>query len=377
MQSKHLLRRACAVVALAAAGFAHHSSLPLPTPFGGETLDGVIFNPKGVSGPTLSLAVPSPAATEPLSAAPWTLLPTSPMLNHGPGTSGGGSSVMSGETLRDGSFEFELRTELTEFDEASVEEAEAIAIESGEFDSLGRSLLSTVSLSYGLTDDWELGAQVGYYRGSDFIDAEEDGLGGAESATADPEGMTDLWLRTRYRAVRTRSSHLALLGGVKLPTGKDDEELSNGEVLEPSSQPGTGAVDYQLGLAYTRHLSSRTTLDASGLYTLRTEHDDFEVGDRADLGAALAYRLTEDAHASNRWSILGELLGVWIGKDEEDGDANDNSGGATLYLSGGVQARIGEHFAVSLAPAVALLQDVNGEQVETDWKVALTLSATL
>jgi hypothetical protein len=67
---------------------------------------------------------------------------------------------------------------------------------------------------------------------------------------------------------------------------------------------------------------------------------------------------------------------VWIGKDEEEGEENDNSGGTTLYLSGGVRDRLSERFALSLAPAVALLQDVNGEQVETDWKVALTLNVS-
>ena len=321
-------------------------------------------------------AGPDPAS-EPLApSAPSSLPPALPLLNHGPGTSGGGSSVLSGETLRAGRFELDLRTELVEFDAASVEEAEAKAIEHGEFDSLERSLLTTLSFAYGLTDDWELGAELGYYSGHDFIDAEEDGLGGAESATADPEGLTDLWLRARWRALRGADSHLALQGGVKLPTGTDDEELSNGEELEPSSQPGTGSVDWQLGLAYTRYLAPHVTLDASGVYVLRTEHDGFEVGDRADAGVALAYRLTDGAQASHRWSVFGELTGVWLGKDEEDGEANDDSGGTTIYLGAGARDRINELCAVSLAPAVAVLQDVNGEQVETDWKVALTLTLT-
>jgi hypothetical protein len=315
-----------------------------------------------------------PAA--PLALALSALPPPAPLLNHGPGTSGGGSSVLSGETLRKGRLAFALRTELTEFDEASAEEAEAKAIANGEFDSLESALVTSLSAAYGLTDDWELGAEVGYYSGHDFIDAEEDGLGGAESAFADPRGLTDLWLRARWRALHGPNGQVALLGGVKLPTGTDDEQLSNGEELEPSSQPGTGSVDWQLGLGYSRYLTPRVTLDASALYSLRTEHDGFEVGDRADAGLALAYRLTEDVQAPHNWSVFGELTGVWLGKDEEDGESNEDSGGTTLYLSAGARDRISELFAVSLAPAVAVLQDVNGEQVETDWKVALTLTLT-
>jgi hypothetical protein len=48
-----------------------------------------------------------------------------------------------------------------------------------------------------------------------------------------------------------------------------------------------------VGLAYSRFLTSRVTIDASMLYMFRTENDDFKVGDRFDVGAALAYRLTE------------------------------------------------------------------------------------
>jgi hypothetical protein len=43
MQSKHLLRTAGAVAALAAIGFAHHLHVPLSTLFGPEVLDGVVF----------------------------------------------------------------------------------------------------------------------------------------------------------------------------------------------------------------------------------------------------------------------------------------------------------------------------------------------
>jgi hypothetical protein len=306
------------------------------------------------------------------------LLPTyQPALpNHGPGTSGGGSSVLSGETMKQGRFALSFRTDLTEYESISREEAEERAIESGEFDAIERSFVESVSLEYGLTDDVELGLETGYYRGSGFIDAEADGLGGAESATADPEGFTDLWIRGKWRLMRGANGHLAVIGGLKLPTGENGEKLSNGEELEASSQPGTGAVDWQAGLGYSRYLNPRVTLDASGAYTLRGSHEDFEVGDRADLGVALAYRLTEDVKAPNNWSVFGELLGVWIGEDEAAGETNENSGGSTVYLSGGFRDRLNEHAALSLAPAMPIVQDLNGEQAETDWRLTFTLSLT-
>ena len=322
----------------------------------------------------LALLPPS----DPTSASISSIAPASspPPLNHGPGTSGGGSTTASGETLRRGRWSFELRSDRTQFERVSVAEAEAMAIANGELDALESSWVNQLALSYGLTDDLQLGLQLGYYAGSNFIDAEEDGAGGAESATADPHGVTDTWVTVKWRVMRGANGHMALITGVKLPTGKDDETLTSGEELEPSSQPGSGSVDYQAGLAYSRFLTPRITLDASGLYTIRTAHDGFEVGDRADLGLALAYRLTEDVRAPDNWSIFG-LNGVWLDEDQEDGVANDSSGGETLYLALGVRDRINEHLSLSLAPGVPILQDVNGEQVETDWRVGLALIFTL
>lgn len=328
----------------------------------------------------LALSSLLPCSDPPLSAAPPGVDPTPPAparWNHGPGTSGSGSTTLSGETLRSGRWTLELRSEWTEFEHVGTAEAEAKAIANGEFDALESSWVNQFALSYGLTDDVQLGLQCGHYSGSNFLDAEQDGLGGAESARADPRGLTDTWVTVKWRVLRGASGHMALVSGVKLPTGKDDEILSNGEELEPSSQPGSGSVDYQAGLAYSRFLTPRVTFDASGLYTIRTAHEGFEVGDRADLGLALAYRLTEDVQAPNNCSVFGELNGTWLGEDVERGASNENSGGQTLYLSLGLRDRINAHTALSLAPAVPILQDVNGEQVETDWRIGLALSFSL
>lgn len=325
----------------------------------------------------LSGSDPVAPAFAPPPARAFALLPAlPPPYNHGPGTSGGGSSTSSGETLRAGRWSLELRSDWTEFEHVTRAEAEAAAIASDEFDALERSWTNQIALAYGLTDDLQLGLQLGYYSGSHFIDAEADGLGGAESATADPSGLTDAWVTAKYRVMRGASGHLSLLTGVKLPTGKDDERLSNGELLEPSSQPGSGSVDYQAGLAYSRFLTPRVTLDASGLYTIRTAHAGFAVGDRADLGLSLAYRLTEDVKAPDNWSLFGELNGVWLEEDVSRGLTNENSGGEVLYLTLGVRNRINEHTSFSIAPALPILQDVNGNQVETDWRVGVTLTYT-
>jgi hypothetical protein len=167
---------------------------------------------------------------------------------------------------------------------------------------------------------------------------------------------------------------VSVVGGLSVPTGRDDVRLDNGESLEPSSQPGTGAWGYQVGLAYSRFLTSRVTVDASGIYTIRTPHDGFEVGDRVDLGLAFAYRFTESIKAFPNISVFAETNAIWLGKDQEGGELNPNSGGWTVYLTPGARVRFSENFALTVAPSFPVLQELNGDQIEAQFKLAAMLS---
>jgi hypothetical protein len=297
--------------------------------------------------------------------------------NHGPGTSGGGSSTISGETLKQGQFTLDVRFDYTEFEHVSRAEAERRAMESGGFDALRRAFVYTGTLSYGVLDDLQVSATLGYYHGEGFIGAEpsEDEPGEIESGIADPEGLTDLFLNAKYRLLKGRPGNLSIVGGVKLPVGRDDVKLNNAESLEASSQPGTGAYDFQFGLGYSRFLTSHVTVDASALYTLRTRHDGFKVGDRFDAGVAVAYRLTESIRSFPQWAIFGEATYVWLGKDHgEESGLNNNSGGNTLYLTPGVRLRFNEAASLTVAPSFPVWQDLEGDQIESQFKLAVTFT---
>jgi hypothetical protein len=275
--------------------------------------------------------------------------------------------------LRAGRFELSLREDYTQFEDISRAGAERRAAESGGFDAIDRAYLTTAGLAYGVTDDFQIGATIGYYAGINFVDAESED-GEVESGTADPNGLTDLALTAKLRVLRGQIGSVALIGGVIVPTGRDDVRLDNGEVLEPSSQPGTGAWAYQFGAAWSRFLTSRVTADAGAIYTLRTPHDGFEVGDRVDLGVALAYRLTPSIKAFPNFSVFAETNAVWLGKDEASDGINPNSGGWTVYLTPGARVRFNEGVALTVAPSFPVVQELNGEQVESRFKLAVALS---
>src|SRR3954463_5380727 len=115
--------------------------------------------------------------------------------DHGPGTSGGGASTQSGETLKPGKFSVELREDYTEFQDLSPAQIDAKAAKAGEIDLLDRSFIESISFSYGVVENFQVGLTIGYYHAVNARSAEFDsGTGDTEVSTFDPDGLTDLWL---------------------------------------------------------------------------------------------------------------------------------------------------------------------------------------
>lgn len=297
--------------------------------------------------------------------------------DHGPGTSGGGSQTQSAETLKPGRFAIDLRLDYTEFEDLSDSEIEAKAARAGGFDLLDRSFLPTISVSYGVVDNFQLGFSIGYYDAVKAREAEFDATTGeTETVTFDPDGITDLWLTAKYRLYRGPIGQFAVFGGAKFPTGDHKVTNSEGERVEPSATAGTGSFDGMAGLAYSRFLTSQLTLDASGQYTLRTEHDHFRLGDRIDAGVAVAYRFTEDIEKFPQFSVFAEANLRHLFKSEEEGDRDPNTGGTALFLSPGVRVGFGRNAALTVSPQFPVMQDLYGEQLETDFKVNAALTLT-
>src|SRR5262245_46715220 len=92
-----------------------------------------------------------------LAAGIGVVAATSVRADHGPGTSGGGSSTQSAETLKPGKFSAELRLDYTEFEDLSDSEINDKAVRAGDIDLLDRSFLETLSVSYGLAENFQVG----------------------------------------------------------------------------------------------------------------------------------------------------------------------------------------------------------------------------
>ena len=297
--------------------------------------------------------------------------------DHGPGTSGGGASTQSGETMKPGKFAVEFREDYTEFEHLSRAQIDAKAMKAGGIDLLDRSFIHSVSVSYGIVENFQAGLTIGYYDAVNAREAEFDSAtGDIERATLDPDGVTDLWLTGKYRFYRGPLGSFAVFGGAKFPTGKSDVKNSAGESVEPSATAGSGSYDGMLGLAYSRFLTSRITLDSSFQYTFRTEADHFRLGDRIDAGVAMAYRFVEDIEKYPQVSAFAEANVRHLFKSEEDGHRDPNTGGTVLFLTPGFRIGFCKNASFTLSAPIPVVQELNGEQLKTDFKVngALTLT---
>src|SRR5437667_1478185 len=137
--------------------------------------------------------------------------------NHGPGASGGGSSTLSGEILKPGHFELSLREDFSQFEKFSNEGAAARARSGGDFDALDHGFLTSLDFAYGVFDNFQIGASIGYFIGNDFKSAELQDDGSVEEAKANPQGLSDLTITGKYRILHGAPGNLAIIAGVKAP----------------------------------------------------------------------------------------------------------------------------------------------------------------
>src|SRR5438552_3500824 len=144
------------------------------------------------------------------------------LANHGPGASGGGAFTVSGETLKPGHFEFSLREDFSDFEHFDKADAIQRAKVGGDFDALDHGFITTADLSFGVTENLQIGASIGYFIGHDFISAVQEDDGSVSTGTTNPDGLTDLALTAKYRLLHGWPGNLAIICGVIIPTGRDE-----------------------------------------------------------------------------------------------------------------------------------------------------------
>ncbi|HEX4124358.1 MAG TPA: transporter [Tepidisphaeraceae bacterium] len=294
-----------------------------------------------------------------------------------PGDSGGATVALSGQTLAAGQTQIVLA--LSEIDYHADSDAAVLqaARRAGAFSSVNREISPTLELDYGLTPRLQIGVQGGYFVSQGYHEGDLRKDGSVLFGTASFAGPADTWLLAKYAVLDdNRLGFLSPYVGLKFPTGRNHVRLSDGILIKATDQPGTGAYDFKLGLAYSRFLTDRITTDASAEYVIHTEHADAKVGNNWTLAIDAAYRLSESTQSLPRFAIFAQVFATILDKDTLFDAEDPNSGGATLYLGPGLFVQLTDSLSLTVGPAFPVYQQLYGDQVKAQVQYLLSVDWT-
>ena len=341
-----------------------------------------------------------------LSAGATALLLATPAIAHHPsgaGAAGGAGPIVTtpAETLEKGHSSAAVVFEYLKFKALS----DAVLATAGHPHSLDAILAPSLVYAYGVTDNLTLSLRLPFIRRTGIREGHVHGGVPEIHELGDSAGIGDLSLLAQYRFFYDRAAglHLALLAGVKLPTGDTSVSATTGERFETEFQPGSGAWEGSVGLALTKRLGA-WSFDANVLYVLATEGtQDTNLGDRLQYNVALSYRLTgalsgpaglpapmyhggPKAHHGHKHAheeaappkgpaldLVLELNGEWHDRQKVAGATDANSGGNVVLLSPGLRLSY-EKWSGFVSFGVPVASELNGLQAEPDWRVLTGMS---
>ena len=327
---------------------------------------------------TLSVLVASPALAD----------------HGGPGSgiaSGGGLNTVSAGTMDEGRWAAAFRFALARPDQLS--DAELLSRDAGGIDAhSARSVFSSsLGIAYGITHELTIAAELPYVRRAD--------IRAVEGATAVNRGSSvgfgDLTITAKYKALHGDDWALALLAGVKAPTGATHRRDRAGDRFETEHQPGTGSWDPIAGVAASVAFGSNA-VDASLVYQKASRGAQrTRLGDRAQAGVAFSHRFGEhgpphehhhdDSDASDHdhdhdvhqhhasIDAIIELNEEWEGRARVAGAIDPYSGASVLWLSPGVRLTSKAGWSMSSSIGVAVAQHVRASHPNNDYRLWLSV----
>jgi hypothetical protein len=323
--------------------------------------------------PSFKAALPRGAARS-LVAGTLALACVSPALaDHtgptGVGSSGGGIDVQGPETLEAGHFAVGAQAKVTVPRDRPDAELVALAARHIHAHTGDYTLNAAVGAAYGVTDRLTISAELPYVRRDDLREGEHAHSGGATINSVAPlgsvSGLGDVSLLAKYGLA---GGAVALIAGVKIPTGGTHARALSGERLETEHQPGTGSWDPIAGAALGVPLGW-AKLDASVLYQFTGRGAQAaELGDRLQAGVALSHRFgppdhhhdgnaaSEHHHAS--WDLFASTSLEWEGRQAIAGSVEEDSGGTVVWLTPGVRYNAASELSLAAAVGVPVWQDI-------------------
>ena len=313
---------------------------------------------------------------------------------------GGGLTVVGPDTLSAGKGAAGFRLTATRPDQRSDAKLAALAGRHVHAHNSDYNLNASLGAAFGVTDRLTVSADLPYVRRHDLREGEHAHVEGqsvnAAAQLGTVDGIGDMNLIAKYRLTSGESAGVALLAGLKLPTGSTHKHSLEGERLETEHQPGTGSWDPIVGAAAGTMVGA-FKLDASALYQFSgkgAQHT--RLGDRARAGIAVSRRfgppehhdepaygggehthMAAAPHGHRSWDAFVEMSGEWEGRQRVDGEIEAASGGKSLWLSPGARFNSAGGLSVAASVGVPAWQRIRASHPDNRYRVLLSISHAL
>lgn len=278
--------------------------------------------------------------------------------DHGKGAVGG--KTIGPRTLSEESFSLDVGFKFQKEQEFSDQRLIDAATNDHDLHGTDWTAEVFVGLSYGVTSRFTVSLSVPFEIMHGFKGGEFDGVD-AEVVEADSiSGLGDATLLGKYLLLND-PVELAVLAGIKMPTGNTRQRADNGEVLEPDHQPGSGSWDPLIGAAVARQFET-FTIGASVLYriTSRGRHD-FTPGQQVLVAVKGEVQLLGLGTYPRLYGSL-ELSEQFTAKDKEGSVTNHDTGGSIIGLGFGLRLRATDKLTFAATFTVPLYQGLYGRQ---------------
>ncbi|MBX7151474.1 transporter [bacterium] len=180
------------------------------------------------------------------------------------------------------------------------------------------------------------------------------------------------------------SSRITIQAGIKLPTGKTNKQLDDGDVAHMHVQSGSGSIDYIFIIDASKEIN-RWEMLADFIYRYNTEGaHHFTFGDFVNYRAGLRYYVYDtnknmisiDEDPDRFRMAMGlNLDGEWEGHELESDEIIDNSGGHTVLISPNVLFAWSK-FSIGLNYQLPIIHHLEGRQLGQSSKIVTELSFT-
>ena len=303
--------------------------------------------------------------------------------------SGGGLSVFGPDTLDAGHWATGLRVVYTRPEQRTATELEELSQQGIDAHNSDYNLNVALGVAYGVTHHLTISAELPYVRRDDLREGKDGDI--AQLGTV--AGIGDMSLLAKYRLTQGERSGVALIAGIKLPTGSTQQRSIDGERLEAEHQPGSGSWDPILGASAGTKLGP-VQLTASALYQISTRGaQDTQLGNRLQGGIAVSHRFGAkphehakshnhhhgdelDEHVEPRrssWDAFVELAGEWEGRQKIAGAPEEASGGKWVYVAPGARYVAASGWSVGAALALPVWQEIRASHPDNHYRLMLSL----